>query len=200
MKIERNIMTVILLALLALAVGYGIACDSSDDDDNDADDDDTFDADDDDDDEIDDDDTDDDDTGDDDTITSSSPFIYDGYWDPEETILLNMSSVYWGSWLVFSVYDPDNDLLEDESRYYLYDNLSGDLYDEDKLSLKCNGWGGLIDVDDSDNPGQAKCRIYFGKENEPEPAGLYCFDVRITDNAGNLSNPMTNVCVNHNPE
>jgi len=48
-------------------------------------------------------------------------------------------------------------------------------------------------------PVQTGINVLFAPESDPGTPGTYCADIEATDNAGNFSNLLTNLCVTHNP-
>jgi len=153
-----------------------------------------------------DDDTYDDDTYDDDTYDDDeAPVLSDGGWDPTTTILGEFEGYdepYYYSALFWSVCDLDNDLLGGQVFVYVSGTtdpfLTGDLY-----------WADLNNPPDSDlgnagdcgSPVQTGINILFAPQSNPTqaPPGTYCCDIEASDDLGNISNLLTNLCVTHDP-
>ena len=211
-----------LLLILALVMSGGaiiFACSTGDDDDdNDSADDDSFGDDDIDDDSNPDDDdttpTDDDTTpADDDTspvdddtsLYIQPPVLSDAGWDPATTILGEFEGYdepYYYSALFWSVCDLDNDLLGGQVFIYIAGTdqsfIDGELFWVDLNNPPDSDMG---NVGDCENPVPTGINILFAPESNPTqmPPGTYCCDIEATDNAGNVSNKLTNFCVTHDP-
>ena len=190
------------LALFLLAIGLVFAltvvmigaCDDDDDDDDEDGDDDTAD------DDSMDDDTTDDDTGGDESV----PVLSGGQWDPATTTLGEFpgyeEQMYYSA-LIWSVCDPDNNLLPDgEVFVYIAGTtepfLEGDLAWADLNNPPDSDLG---NVGDCENPVQTGINVIFAPESEPGAPGTFCCDIEATDSNGNFSNTLENLCVTHAP-
>ncbi|HPQ71962.1 MAG TPA: hypothetical protein PKW95_22760 [bacterium] len=134
------------------------------------------------------------------------PVLSAGGWDPTVTTLDEVSDyderMYY-SFLFWSVCDPGNNLLPG-GEVFVYQSGT-----TDPFILRDLTWADLNDppdcdlnnVGDCDNPVRVGFDVFFAPESNPDaiPPGDYCVDIEATDNAGNFSNLLTNLCVTHNP-
>ena len=222
MKLWNKFFLLALVVALAFSLGAILACDDDDDDDTEGDDDDDLFDDDDDndvadddvaDDDVADDDVADDDVTDDDVGDDDAPVLSNGLWDPTDTVLVDFGTPpipgfddteWWASALVWAVCDVDNDLLPDGVVYILDAGTSNSFISSDYVE-----WSDLNDPPDADlgaasdceNPIETGINILFAPVSDPTaaPPGTYCVDIEGTDSAGNFSNKLLNICVNHDP-
>ncbi len=146
---------------------------------------------------------DDDDTTDDDD-DDDAPVLSSGGWDPAVTTLGEFTGyderMYYSA-LFWSVCDVNNDLLP-EGEVFVYQSGTTSPFMQGELT-----WADLNNPPDSDlgnvgdcnDPVQTGINVIFAPESDPGTPGTYCADIEATDNAGNFSNLLTNLCVTHNP-
>jgi len=193
---EKKLFLLLMVTALVFAVGFVVACGDDDDDDDDAGDDDTdpF-AD-------DDDDTEDDDTDDDATDDDvDGPVLSNGYWDPATfTYTEPECNTTACTAIMFSVCDPDGDLVAPGGCYFYLAGTTDQFFAEQPISW--DGAQGLItagtDVTDCDNPVETGIGMLMGEGFfEGADPGTYemGIDIEGTDAAGNISNKLSNVTV-----
>ena len=129
---EKKLFLLLMVTALVFAVGFVVACgDDDDDDDNDAGDDDIFEDDDADDDDVDDDAADDD--------NEDAPVLSNGHWDPATfTYAEPDCNTEACTAIMFSVCDPDGDLVAPGGCYFYIAGTTDQFFAEQPIS-----WDGV---------------------------------------------------------